>query len=106
MLETLPWDSLGPSGIATLLAWTLVRLVVSGKFVPREQVDMLLSDLRDRVKYMEAEKTADSASMADLVKQNQALSLQGELSVALLRALQSPNSSANSGSEYVAPSKE
>lgn len=112
VLGALPWDTIGLGGIATMTTLTLIRMVISGRFVPRDQVEMLLADLRARVKYMESARTTDAATMSDLVRQNEKLSTQGELSLALLRALQQPgtsstgNNTAETGSGHVASTQE
>ncbi|MCM6778021.1 hypothetical protein NDR87_31000 [Nocardia sp. CDC159] len=89
-LGNLPWDTIAPWGIAVSLAWALVRMVLSGRFIPRDQVEMLMADLRKSNEFLQSARTADAATMAGLVKQNEKLSMQGELSLALLRALQKP----------------
>lgn len=99
--DAIPWDSLGPSAAATALAALLIRLIVSGRFVPREQVDMLLADSRAEVQYLRQARAADAESMSTLVKQNEKLALQGELSIALLRALQEPRSESKGSGNVV-----
>lgn len=108
-LEALPLGDIGLVGICAVLTLTWLRMIMSGKFVPQAQVEQLRAGDQARIQFLEAERTADSATMASLVKQNEKLSMQGELAIALLRALQSPNATgttANSGSGYVAPTQD
>lgn len=99
-LGGLPWDTIAPWGIAVSLAWALVRMVLSGRFVPRDQFDLLMGDLRKSNEFLQAARITDAATMSDLVKQNEKLSMQGELSLALLRALQSPSSGTTGKTTY------
>ncbi|MBF6350370.1 hypothetical protein IU448_15290 [Nocardia flavorosea] len=104
-LGSLPWGDIGLVGVCAVLTLTQLRMVMSGKFVPREQVDMLLTDLRSRNQFLEQASQTKDLTIGELVTQNAKLTAQGELSVRLLESI-SVNSNARSGSDYVAPTQE
>lgn len=103
VLSVVPWDTIGVGGLAVLFAW----LVMTGRLIPRATLERMLSERDARIAYMETANTAKLATMAALVEQNAKLSTQGELSLALLKSLQSIGSNANHpGSGHVASTQE
>lgn len=103
-LVEFPWDTLGVGGLATLVVW----FVMTGRLVPKATVDRMREDYQERIRWMESTAANRDATTNTLVEQNAQLSAQGELSLALLKALQMPGTASGntSGSGHVASTQE
>lgn len=96
----------GLSAVCVILTLTIVRMIVSGKFVPVSQVERMLeterartADERARNAYLEGALAKRDEAFATVVQQNAKLTIQAD---AGLRVLQSLPTAHQSGSDHVA----
>ncbi|MGI5223074.1 hypothetical protein [Nocardia sp. CA-290969] len=85
-----------------MLTITWLRMIMSGKFVPREQVDLGYADLRARIEYLEQANTTKDQTIAEQASQIAKLTAQGDLSVRMLESITAYGTNARSGSGHVA----
>lgn len=101
-LAAVPWADVGLVGFCVMLTYSQLRMIFSGKFVPREQVDLGYADLRARIEFLEASSTTKDATIAEQASQVAKLTAQGDLSVRMLESITAYSTNARSGSGYVA----
>jgi hypothetical protein len=102
----LPWGDMGLVGVSAVLVLMLLRMVMSGKFVPREHVDMLVADLRAQRDQLSAANTQLLSNNADLARQVGELSVRGDMSLHLMSSIRAYTNPSESGNTHVAPSNE
>jgi hypothetical protein len=98
VLGPVTWETLSLGGVCSVLTLTLVRMVVSGKFVPEAQVERLLAGERATNAYLKSALEKRDEANAALVQQVAKLTVQGDATVRVLQALPT----AQSGSDHVA----
>lgn len=101
-LGAVPWGDVGLVSSCVMLTFFVLRLIFSGKFVPREQVDLGYADLRAHIEYLEQANTTKDQTIAEQASQIAKLMAQGDLSVRLLESFTAYSTNARSGSGYVA----
>jgi cell division septum initiation protein DivIVA len=111
MLESVAWGSLplgdiGLVGVCAVLTLMLLRMVMSGKFIPRDQVDMLTADLRTQRAYYLSANDQLRDTNAELARQLGELTLRGDMSLHLLTSIRDHATQSESGSAHVASSNE
>lgn len=103
---TLPWGDMGLVGVCTVLTLMLLRMVMSGKFVPRDQVDMLTADLRAQRDHLMNANDQLRITNADQARQIGELTLRGDMSLHLMSSIRAYTNPSESGNTHVAPSNE
>ena len=101
-LGAVPWGDLGLVGFCAVLTITWLRMIMSGKFVPREQVDLGYADLRARIEFLEQTSAKKDQTIGEQASQIAKLTAQGDLSVRMLESITAYSTNARSGSGYVA----
>lgn len=96
------WGDAGLVGFCVVLTLLQLRMIFSGKFVPREQVDLMLAGLRDRVTFLEGASAKKDDTIYEQAKQIAQLTPQAELSVRLLGEIASRTADPRPGGGYVA----
>ncbi|MEV0367499.1 hypothetical protein [Nocardia fusca] len=93
---------MGLVSFCVMLTFFQLRMIFSGKFVPREQVDLIVADLRARIEFLEGASTTKDLTIGEQASQIAKLTAQGDLSVRLLESITAYSTNARSGSGYVA----
>ena len=101
-LGAFPWGDVGLVSFCVMLTFLQLRMIFSGRFVPREQVDLMLSDLLKRNEFLEQASTTKDATIGEQASQIAKLTAQGDLSVRLLESITAHSNSLRSGSGHVA----
>lgn len=101
-LAAVPWGDVGLVGFCLMLTFFLLRMIFSGKFVPREQVDLMLEDLRNQLKVLNEAGGLKDTTIAEQATQIAKLTAQGDLSVRLLESITAYGTNTRSGSGHVA----
>ena len=101
-LGAVPWGDVGLVSFCVMLTFFQLRMIFSGKFVPREQVDLIVADLRARIEFLEGASTKKDLTIGEQASQIAKLTAQGDLSVRLLESITAYSTNARSGSGYVA----
>lgn len=104
-LAAVPWADVGLVGFCVMLTLSQLRMIFSGKFVPREQVDLLTADQRARIEFLEASNATKDKTISEQASQIAKLTAQGDLSVRLLESITAYSTNARSGSGYVSPAE-
>jgi hypothetical protein len=101
-LGAVPWGDVGLVSSCVMLTFFVLRLIFSGAFVPREQVDLGYADLRAHIEFLEQTSAKKDQTISEQASQIAKLTAQGDLSVRLLESITAYSTTARSGSGYVA----